>query len=699
MKKYHKQATGKRTGQWVRCRAAKCRLKTSHINEFEFEQLRNRALVNREIATTHDGDARLVAGRVKEALERPYIPVSSFGYPAATADAKADTEEATRLIQDGSEEEMEAFVERRINADAFTELLVRRKGNQEALETLTADRDVLLKRWESDQKFSYEDVRQKELMMNDVNEELILLGRQINEYKDISAPVVSRIADLEEERMRANGEWLEYDEDALNNMSRTATFESGTREWLEQRQGGAGGSDIGPIVGVHGTYNSRADIMDSKINPITDEQVEEQSGGHSEFSGAAGRGNAWEKRIFLDVKKRHPELNVTFCKASWKNNTNQFQFANFDGLLVDENGVPDGILEIKTASVAGKWGKPEDGLDGVPATYRTQVLWYAQAAGFKRGMVAVMIDDREYREYHFTMTPELEEEANRNLEKVRAFMAEVEARKNGTWGTRTRSRGFSLNALNSSLVNREKKEIFAEVAMMRGTAPETVQAEFVSGFDNENRKDRAFVESRLRNLYVETAKKTNLPDYVGVDLETAGSVPTNGRILEFGASLRTGYAGEVGGTVVCEKEKLSKLYGLSRKTLAARSTGNSDVHGIMEGQVAKKRQFNNPVEGARVLTMLKQANFMLAHNASFENRWMSTHVPGYADAVRNGEIGIVDSAKLNRRLFSDSTPNDKLESYTARFDVPYINSHRAYADTVMMSISYERMLKELRTTA
>jgi putative phage-type endonuclease len=698
MKKYHKQSKGKRSGEWVRCRAAKCRLNGEHINEFEHQQLRNAASVKRKLASTQDAAVRERFERIKEAMERPYVPVSSFGYPAAMTDAEADTAEASRLISEGSEEEMEAFLSRRINAEAFTELLARRKSNQEVLETLTADRDVLLKQWQSDGQFFYEDVRQKELMMNDVNEELILLGRQINEYKDISAPVVSRVADLEEERMRANGEWLEYDEETLNDLSRTAMFDSGTREWLEQRQNGAGGSDIGPIVGVHGTYNSRADIMDSKINPITDEQVEEQGSGHSEFSGAAGRGNAWEKRIFLDVKKRHPELNVTFCKASWKNNNNPFQFANFDGLLVDENGKPDGILEIKTASVAGKWGKPEDGLDGVPATYRTQVLWYAQAAGFKRGMVAVMIDDREYREYHFTMTPELEEEANRNLEKVRTFMTEVDARKNGTWEARTRSRGFSLNALNSSLANREKKEIFAEVAMMRGTAPETVEQEFAAGFDDENRKDRTFVESRLRNLYVETAKRTDLPDYVGVDLETAGSVPTNGRILEFGASLRTGYSGDAGGTVVCEKEKLSKLYGLSRKTLAARSTGNSEVHGIMEGQVAKKRQFSNPVEGARVLTMLKRANFMLAHNASFENRWMKTYVPGYADAVRKGEIGIVDSAKLNRRLFSDSTPNDKLESYTARFDVPYINSHRAYADTVMMSISYERMLKELRAS-
>jgi DNA polymerase III epsilon subunit-like protein/predicted phage-related endonuclease len=698
MKKYHKQAEGQRSGEWVACRAENCRLKGDgiHITEFELAQVRNASLVDSQIAASADVETHLALAEVKDALERPYVPVTSWGFRKAVENVEAERAEAERLIREGSEAEMEAFVEERVNSAVFTKLLAKRDESVTLLASMKADRDVLFQKWESDPKFSYEDVRQKELAMVDINEEILLLRQQTHEYKNVTAMVVAKLADAEEERLRASGDWAEFDEETLNDLTKTAYFPSGTREWLEQRQGGIGGSDVGPIMRIPGSYSTREDVMLSKLEPITDEQVAEQESGHSEFSGAAGRGNAWEKRIFIQVKKNNPDKNITFCKSSWKHNVNEFQFANFDGVMTDENGHPDGIVEIKTASVVGKWGKPEDGLDGVPATYRTQVLWYAQAAGFKRGMVAVVIDDREYREYHFTMTPELEEEANRNLEAVKVFQKELAARKAGTWQKKAAVRGFSNEAVNSGLDNKSKKEIFAEVATMRGVDPKVVQKEFMSGFDDKNRKDRTFVAQKLRSLYVETAKMPELPDYVGVDLETAGSQPSSGRILEFGGTLRTNYAGELGGTRACEKEKLGKLYGLSRKTLAARGTGNSDVHGISESQIAKKRQFNNPEEGVRVLSLLKRAKFMMAHNLSFENRWMRTHVPGYADAVRRGEIGLVDTMKLNRRLFSDSTPNDKMESFTARFDVPYIDSHRAYSDSVMMSISYEKMLKELR---
>ena len=482
---------------------------------------------------------------------------------------------------------------------------------------------------------------------------------------------------MEEQELKERGEWLEYEEGTLNDLTRTVTYESGTREWLEQRQGGIGGSDVGPILRLKGAYNTREDIMRSKLEPITDEQVAEQT--TDEILNAARRGDAWEKHLLMKVKAHNPELNVTYCKSSWQHKDRTFQFANFDGLTADENGVPDGIVEIKTASDARKWGDPATGLDGIPATYRTQTLWYAQAAGLKKGVVAVLIDDHDYREYHFTVTPEVEEEANRNLEAVTKFNEELTARKNGTWVGNNRPRGFSGEAMNSSLRNKAKQEIFREVAAMRGVGVRDVEREFIREMDHSKVRDREYVAGQLRNLYVETAKREDLPPFVGVDLETAGAQPTQGYILEFGASVRANYASSNLWDEETEVRKISKLYGLPRKALEVRGTGNSEVHGISEGQVAKKRQFSNLQEADTAMRLFTKHRIMLAHNAGFEERWLNTHLPGFADAVKRGRIRILDTMNLSKRLFPEA-PNDKLETLVARYNVPYLGAHRAYRD-------------------
>ena len=697
MRKYHKQAAGQKSGEWVICRAeTKCRLGAQHITEYQYHEEKNKSLVDTQFKAATDAETALKLAAVKTAMQKTYTPVTSYGYTKAVADLEEVKAETARLIADGTREEQEAFLQNRINAEVFTELLDKRDQTIALLADLRDDRAVLLQKWNEDPDFLYESVRQKELAIIDANEELSLIRRQINQYKDAHAPVVAAIAEKDEEELKANGEWREFTGEELNGMTKTAYYPSGSREWLEQRQNGVGGSDVGPILGIKGSYSTREEVMQSKLNPITDEQVAEQGEAQTGYEGALGRGNAWEKRIFLQVREQNPEDNITFCKTSWHNNEYKFQLANFDGVMTDENGVPNGIVEIKTASDASKWGPVEAGLDGVPPTYRAQTLWYAQAAGFKKGMVAVVIDDREYRQYRFDMTPELEAECDRNREGVKKFVEEWQARKAGTWAEKPRVSGFSNAAVNSSLRNREKQEIFKEVATMRGVRPSIVQREFLSGFDTEKATDSAYVAERLRDLYVETAKKDNLPDYVGVDIETAGSSPLSGAIIEYGASVRSGYATSSLARNDTEVGKTSKLYGLSKKTLLTRGTGNVEVHGITPSQIAKKRTFLNPKEGSAVLNQLTETGVMLSHNATYEKRWMTTHVPGFADAVKKNKIRILDSRLLSKRLLTD-VPNDKLESFTARYNIPYTGAHRAYNDAEMMSYAYERFLRELRT--
>lgn len=693
MKSYHIQQTGTNAGSWVPCPAKKrCRVQGQHLAETEYHQLLNREHLTSVVP--EDADTIIKIADLNNALNRTYTPLTSYGWKDGLVDLEADTAEASALMENPVKEELEAFIQRRVDHPNFRELLKKRDATIALLEETKADRELLKAYWEKTPEFWYEDVRQKELAILDLNQELTLLYRQVNEYKNVNARVAALIGEMEETELKGKGEWLEYEEDTLNNMTRTVMYESGTREWLEQRQEGIGGSDVGPILRLKGAYNTREDIMKSKLEPITDEQVQEQT--TDEILNAARRGDAWEKHLLMKVKTNNPDLNVTYCKASWKHNENTFQFANFDGLTSDEHGNPDGIVEIKTASDARKWGDPALGLDGIPPTYRTQTLWYAQAAGLKKGVVAVLIDDHDYREYHFTVTPEIEEEANRNLEAVKKFNEELAARKNGTWVGAVRNRGFSNEAVNSSLVNKAKQEVFREVAAMRGVGVRDVEREFVRNVDRNRVRDRAYIANQLRELYVETAKRDDLPPFVGVDLETAGAQPTQGYILEFGASVRSNYATSNLWDEDTEERKVSKLYGLPRKALVVRGTGNSDVHGISEGQVAKKRQFSNVQEADTAMRLFTKYRVMLAHNAGFEQRWFNTHLPGFADAVKRGRIRVLDSMKLSKRLLPDAE-NDTLEALVARYNVPYLGAHRAYRDAEMMSYAYERLLRELRT--
>lgn len=699
MNNYHKQMTGQKAGEWVLCHAKQsCRLKGDHLTEFEYNEQKNYELVQKQFNESSDAEEALHAGNILAAMKREYLPITSYGYRKAVENVEAEREEAARVIAEGTPEEQEAFIRGRIDAQIFTELLNKRDQTLKLVEELKSDRALLLEKWKQDADFSYESVRSKELNLIDAHEELSLLRAQINIYKDVHAPVVAALAEHDEQVLKDKGEWREFTGDELNGMTKTAYYEPGTREWLEQRQNGVGGSDVGPILRDPSAFKSRDDIMESKLAPITDEEVANQTLLQTGYEGALGRGNAWEKRIFLMVRDRNPEENITFCKTSWHNNEYTFQLANFDGVMTDENGHPDGIVEIKTASDASKWGKEEDGLDGVPFSYRAQTLWYAQAAGFKRGKVAVVIDEREYREYNFVMTPELEAEAERNRTEVKKFVDEWKARKEGKHVGRARMSGFSKEAMNSSPSNKAKKEIFEEVSIMRGTTADVVEREFVKGFDKKKASDSAYVASRLRELYVATAKKDNLPDYVGVDIETAGQSPMAGAIIEYGASVRSGYARSSLDRMDTELRKTSKLYGMSKKALLVRGTGNVDVHGISASQIAKKRTFLNPEEGAAVLKQLTQVGIMMAHNATFERRWFSTHVPGFADAVKKGQIRILDTRVLSKRLLPD-VPNNTLESFTARYGVPYTGAHRAYNDAEMMTYAYERMLRELRTNS
>jgi len=624
---------------------------------------------------------------------RGYVPevLARNGITEASTYKDDELIERDRLIKEGSRQEIEAFLEERVNRPEFIKLLNERDSARQLAKDLKAEYDFMAANAEEHPELDYEEVRLKGMHLLDTFETLQILKQQTEDYKDITAPAVSRLSELVQAEQEANGTYRVYEDDTLNKLERVGDFESGSREWLEARQDGVGGSDVGKIIGAYKQYAQRdyEEVLASKINPITDEEVEAQAAGHAEFEGAAGRGNAWEEAIAQRFAENNPDANITHCKGSWRNTDHPNQKVNFDGLMADKDGNIDGVLEIKTASDASKWGDVETGLDGVPSGYRAQVLHYAKNGGFKRGAVAVIIDDREYREYHFKMTPELEAEAQANFDKTQKFWEEVEARKAGTFVEKVTARnrkGFSMNALNSGTAG-AKTAIFQEAAIYREQDVEAVRARYEELLSKEDRKDPEKVRAALTKLYTEHDPATNKNKIIALDLETSSGQPTKGRIIEVGISVRSPQGGE--------EKKFSKLYGLSKKSLAATGTGPVEVHQITEGMIAKKRQFNHPEEEKALLSVLQEGTLM-AHNAPFEVRWLKLHLPGFEKAYRAGKIKVLDTRNLSQKFVHD-TKDNTLKTFVEKYEDEYKDAHRAYNDARMMGEAFEKFAQDLHS--
>jgi DNA polymerase III epsilon subunit-like protein len=350
--------------------------------------------------------------------------------------------------------------------------------------------------------------------------------------------------------------------------------------------------------------------------------------------------------------------------------------------MADENGHPNGILEIKTASDPSKWGKPEDGIDGVPAQYRAQALWYAQAAGFNKGAIAVMIDDHEYREYHFTMTPELKAEAQSNLEKVDSFVKEVQARKDGTWVEKQKQaiKGFSQKMVKEA--SKGDLSAFEDISVYREEHPTVTRRRFFQICKDVN--DEKQVRSALRTLFTEKDPSTRKAKFVGVDLETSNTTPTNGRIIELGMVVKNSDG---------EQKDVKQLYGLPKKALQATGTGAENVHHITPGMIAKKRQFSHPEVQKEVLEHLMDS-IMVAHNADYEKRFFRQHLKGFAEAEKAGRIRILDTRKLTQQLLPD-TKNNTLESLSKWYGISYDGAHRAYNDADYMMRALGKLEEEI----
>lgn len=467
--------------------------------------------------------------------------------------------------------------------------------------------------------------------------------------------------------------------------------ESGTRPWLEYRQGGMGGSDIGAMADKESAYYAQNmdEIWKSKTEDITDEQVEEQSEAHGGgYDTATGKGNALEDMIGALYAQKYPDMKVLHNKSTWLHNEDGSHVRiNYDFMLQRGDKV-DGTLEIKTASNPKKWGDVSEGLDGVPANYRAQALAQAEAGGFSHGAVAVLINGHDFRVYEFDYTDDLKAESQENIRRANElYEAAQKAKATGNTEspyvkkTGPTRKGFPKTAFTKGLAG-EKAKVFKQVANLRGngTTPEDVKEEFLRNVpSNKEDWNQDNISSALTGLY----KNSQTPGRIvtGIDLETTGLKSGAGeRIVELGVSqFDLGTGQEVG--------KIDELYGVGKTRQFTGNIGPTEITGITMDKIEGKKQFHNPGDASQeyLLNEMKKTGLLVAHNKTYERSMLRGQLKGFAEAELSGEISFFDTMDVAKKMMTaEQAPNNTLQSLVESQGMEYVDAHRAYSDTKMM---------------
>jgi DNA polymerase III epsilon subunit-like protein/predicted phage-related endonuclease len=580
----------------------------------------------------------------------------------------------------------------RANSESYLKVLNERDKLRSKLSVLDEEYKVVKgyspNRYGKKVKDSRVAVRESSLAYREVFEKLAEVQTTLNNYRQITARAASASAKIREEHERKNGSFLEFTGDCIGDLVAMGEFESGSEEWHAVRADGIGGSDVGAIMKVdeeYATVNYRR-VLSAKLGEV-EENISEVV--KDEYT-AIGRGNAWEEAIRQMCADRNPHLRIAFCKTSWAGKGyNSYRRANFDGLILNEEGVPEGVIEVKTGSDKTKWKHTSLGLFGVPPGYRKQVLWYAALAGLRYGKIVVLLDDNDYREYNFDMNDIfIQKEIDEIMSAMESFWKKLlEMRENkasGLSSTKSRVRGFAkeldferisqiLAFYSNSNPFKVKKELLSEVLRLEEELDRPLEA-------SENQ------ELLVRMFAAHNPATRNKPLY-GVDIETSRASPRNGRIIESGiAELVRDTAPRI---------IYSELHGVPESVKRGVGIGFKEVHGITAEDLDGKPLFSDPSVQKEILERLK-SGVMVAHNAIFEDRFFTVELDGYAEARDSGEIEILDTRIIATLLMPESE-DSSLNSFAEDNGVPYEGAHAAAADALMMMKALQNLQKTLYT--
>lgn len=539
----------------------------------------------------------------------------------------------------------------------------------------------------------------------------LVAKEKMDTYQTAAAALAGQISGMADRR----GMFPELDVDSFGSLHAVGNFESGSEEWLRLRTEGIGMSDMNTLFAKNNPHRDHnlEEMWQAKVNGVI--RPEKQS---VLPETATGRGHMWETTIGVMFAANNPELagQIVRDKRTFRSSEGNTQ-VNFDFLISGGEGKPPaGVLEIKTSSTPGNWGSSGGGIDDIDQKYRAQLLGQMLEAGVDTGHMAVMINGHDYRDYKVTMTDELRAEAMENRrkanliydamkqardlppeERATAPLAELKALAGHT--VRSAPGDFPAAALTPGSNNQAKQAIFNHVGIGMGKDAAYVKERFdeIMGpaesykpkrgaSAEEKRAAQEKVKDGFRQLYREIDFSSR--PVIGIDLETTGSGPTKGRIIEAGYVVTDMKSGR---TIATD----GILYDAPKADLrAAERSGALAVSGITESELTGKRTFR---ENAGSLDAILRSYaedpddpksqhvrpLIVAHNASVEKGFLRANLFDFARAEARGEIQVFDTMMLTRRMIPEAK-NASMSEFARTQGVEYENAHRARQDADMM---------------
>lgn len=499
---------------------------------------------------------------------------------------------------------------------------------------------------------------------------------------------------------------------------------AGSKEWLELRQNGIGGSDFGKIISRK--KNDKIKLFESKVDPISQDQIVLQSSvcnGSDDAPLAITYGTNMEEFIavegFKQLQSLYPELDMslTHTKETYAStiNGNHIQI-NFDFLIVDNNS-NDVImtLEIKTAGSMYNWDLEEDTLDGCPDNYRVQALVQAIMAGAKYAALTVMIDTDNgpiiktfISEINKIVRSEviaymkLANDFYNACLKYKEFPLQ-ENKDNALELIGYKESTFPLypKRLKNSLKDPNVADALAEAGIITGNSFDSMKSLYylendqVDPYDHydyyshkyKNKTSQVIFTDVMRGiLYNYDEDIRPVDDIIGIDIETTSISPLSGSIIEIG--MRPGNKdNDVYYNGLFAPNNINKPWA---------DTGMVDVHHISLDMVKNKK----PLKYCSydILGFIQSARpsknypvILMAHNANFEKGWLRAHVKGFAELEAQGFIQWIDSMRVAQLLKASRTGNYTLKSVCEYVGIPYEEAHRAINDVDMMLEAYYRL--------
>ena len=209
------------------------------------------------------------------------------------------------------------------------------------------------------------------------------------------------------------------------------THPSGSAEWLADRVGAVGGSDIGVICGKS-PYKSALTLWAQRTGRIKEDEV----------NASMLIGTIIEPSIVSLFEFYNPELTVHHPGHTWAMNMDDRMRANPDGFIENEFG-DTSILEIKYTKQHWK---------ELPEHYRYQVIWYQTVTGLHEPATVAAITADGYQEFRVEFDKDL---SNWMLEQANTFLECVEHDIEPNWDG-SESSYQTVRALHPDIKDEEK---------------------------------------------------------------------------------------------------------------------------------------------------------------------------------------------------------------------------------------------------